>query len=457
MKKNIIIIVALLCSCGVAAAQSTLKTAYFMDRMTTRHDINPALMNESGFLAIPALGDFSIGLNSGLSIDDFIYPLDNGDFGLFLHPDVDSSDFIGGLKENNVTAQELKLTLFGMGFYGFGGYNTFNISVRENLSLNIKKSFFEFLAGSNSSTGAYDMSGTSLELMTWAEVGFGHSHRINDNLTVGVKLKYLAGAANVNLTLDQMQFEASEEQLMANIHATGNAAAMGMQFEGAFTDLAFDTFDYASASNGGFAVDFGATYEWEKLTIGVAMTDLGKINWSAPSSVELGASTSFTGFEDLDVTDVDNLQGNIEDQLNDLTDSFMDLSDDITLAAIDPYSTSLSAKLIVSAEYEVNSLLSAGVLSTTTFGTINSNEIMGVVTLRPSKWFNIAVSGTTSSLYGTYWGWAINYCPHYFINFFIGSDSMVTNVNSQYIPYDSTNLNLKMGLSIPLGKLHKVN
>ncbi len=452
MKKNIIIMAILLCFCTAVSAQSTLKTGYFMDRMSMRHEFNPAFSNEQGYFAIPALGDINFGVNSNMSLDDFLFPLESGELGLFAHPDVDQNAFLNNLSQDNLINQDLSLSILSTGFHAFGGYNTFDVSVRESFGINIQKSLFEFMVGANDN-GIYDMSGTTIDLMTWAEASIGHSRRINENITVGLKLKYLVGAANMNLTIDQLQFEATEEQVMVGFNTTGTVATAGMQFDGSLTDLAFDTFDYASASNSGFAVDLGATYEMDKFTFALALTDLGSINWSAPSTIEMGAETTFNGFNDLDIND---FSGSTEDQLDDLMDPFMDLGDSMELTPTASYKTSLDAKLNMSAQYDIFDCLSAGAIYSATFSSSTIHELMGVVTYTPAPWFSIALSGTTSS-YGTYWGWALNYCPHYFLNFFIGSDCMITKVTPQFIPYSSTNLNLKFGLSIPLGHRHTAN
>lgn len=441
----------LLCSLGVASAQTTLKSAYFMDRMTTRHKINPALMSEYGYFALPALGDINVGINSNLSVDKLVFPLDNGDLGLFAHPDVDSSEFLSGLKDDNVISQELNLTLLSMGFYGFGGYNTIDLSVRETLDINIKKSLFEFLVGSDSGNSVYDMAGTSVDLNSWAELSFGHAHRINDHLTIGVKLKYLMGAATANVEIDKMTFESTSDHILIDAHASGPAAMVGMQLSGLMDDISFDTFDMASISNSGFAVDFGATYELNKFNFAIAMTDLGYINWTNPSTVETGVSSYFGGFEN---ADLDNFDESTEDQLNDFTSPFEEI-EDITFSPTDAYRTSLYAKLNIAAEYQICKTLSAGVLYTSTFGPTTTTELMLAATYSPATWFDIALSGTTSS-YGTYWGWALNFCPRA-INFFIGMDRMVASITPQGVPYSSSNLNLKMGLSIPLGKIHTAN
>ncbi len=450
MKKNIIIMLLAICSLGAASAQTTLKTAYFMDRMPSRHEFNPALMNEYGYFSIPAIGDINVGINSNLSIDKLLFPLDDGSLATFAHPDVDSEKFIKSLNKNNSISQNLSLSLLGFGFHGFGGYNTFDLSIREKVTLNLPRSLFEFLVGEGDNS-SYQMGGTSIDLNSWAELSFGHSHRINDNLVIGAKVKYLVGAANVNVAIDKMDFVSNSSNLMLDINAVGSAAITGMPMIGKFDDLSFDEFNLDGGLNTGLGIDLGATYQWEKFNFSLAITDLGYIKWNSASTTSLGDSINFTGFTGIDF---DDFEGSTEDQMDKFEDFGADFGDaEFKEAAA--HTTYLDANLNIAAEYSVFDTLSAGAIWTTTFGPVTTNEFMLVGTYSPARWFDIALSGTTSS-YGTYWGFAINLCPR-FINLYIGTDCMIQGVNTSFIPYNSTNFNLKFGLNIPLGGLHAAN
>lgn len=444
---------ALLCSFGVASAQSTLKTAYFMDRMPMRHKLNPALMSEYGYFSIPILGDVNVSVNSNLSIDKFLYPMSDGTLGLFAHPSINSSDFLDGLRSNNVIKENLNLTLFGFGFHSENAYNTFDVSLRQNATVNLPISLFEFIVGADDGISVYDMSGTSINTTAWAEFAYGHSRRINDRLTVGIKVKYLSGLATADFTLDDMNFKATADNLALSAYGTGNVSIIAMPLVGSFDDLSLSDFDLSAGLNHGFGLDLGATYEWKKFNFSMALTDLGFIRWANPSSISAGDSVEFNGFSGLDFDDFD---GSTEQDLE-VFENFGDALSNPEFTAKDKYTTWLSASLNIGAEYDVfgDNKLSAGLLSTTTFSTVTTTECMLAATYSPTSWFDIALSGTVSS-FGPYWGFAMNICPRW-INFYIGADSMVTNITPQGVPYSSSNLNLKFGLSIPLGKIKDVN
>ena len=68
---------------------------------------------------------------------------------------------------------------------------------------------------------------------------------------------------------------------------------------------------------------------------------------------------------------------------------------------------------------------------------------------RPVKWFEATLSYSfIHSKFKTY-GIALNFSPSW-INFFIGSDYMLTKVTPQCLPVSGNAMNLYMGVSVPL-------
>ena len=55
-----------------AAAQTELTTSYFLESSTSRHDINPALLDKP-FVSMPIfMGDFNIGTTGNLGLKNFV-------------------------------------------------------------------------------------------------------------------------------------------------------------------------------------------------------------------------------------------------------------------------------------------------------------------------------------------------------------------------------------------------
>ncbi len=448
MKKNIIIAALSLCSLvAVAQTSSSLRTGYFLDRMTMRHTLNPALVNDYGYVSIPALGNISLGVNSNLGLSTFLYPTSDGTLNTFLHSDVSKSEVLDQLNSTNTIEETFEMALLSSGFFAFGGYNTFDVSLKQSANISLPEGLFTFLKGGNTSS---DMSGLGVAANAYVEVALGHARKIDDKLTAGVKLKTLLGGATADVVIDKLLLTTNEDVWTLAAEASGEVAALGVPVEIENDELVFNTDDYGYSLGGaGFAIDLGATYVGliENLTLSAAITDLGFINWNNVSQIGIvGGEAELVNYNN--EIDVENL----EDELEVITDKLNEMM------VVESGSTSSSSKMLattftVGAEYELlDGKITTGLLSTTRVGGGYSTfaELMAVVNLCPVDCFNVAISGSVSNL-GTYWGWVLNYAPRYFLNFFIGTDCMVSNVNSQFIPVNNVNVNLNLGFNIPIG------
>ena len=70
MKHNIkyILSVCIGIALTMGLSAQTLNSSYFMEKMTKRNQLNPALKTPNGYVSFPALGNFYLGVNSNLEI-----------------------------------------------------------------------------------------------------------------------------------------------------------------------------------------------------------------------------------------------------------------------------------------------------------------------------------------------------------------------------------------------------
>ena len=179
-----------------------MRTTYFMQTSDLRHEMNPALLDHA-YMSMPLLGNINIGTTGNFGAKTFIfdmqptwqgYGIDGHTRTTFMHPDVSASEFLNGLKDNNRLNVNFKYQLFSFAFKAFGGFNSVEANVRSNTSVNLPKSLFEFMKTAGDKTD-YDISNLGARSETFAEIGLGHSHKINEKWTVGGKVKILVGGA----------------------------------------------------------------------------------------------------------------------------------------------------------------------------------------------------------------------------------------------------------------------
>ena len=116
-------------------------------------------------------------------------------------------------------------------------------------------------------------------------------------------------------------------------------------------------------------------------------------------------------------------------------------------------SSPLGATMYLGAEYSMPFYrpMSAAILYGKRFGKFGGwNDVKGYVNVAPVKWFEASVNGGFST-FGASWGWMLNFHPAG-VNFFIGSDYMITKVTPQFIPVNKLNAHVNLGLNFALGK-----
>ena len=449
------IILATLITINVGA--QTAKSAYFMEGTFHNMQLNPAMKAERNFISFPILGNTGISFNGNVGLSDFLYPYGDNELVTFMHKSVDADKFLNGISSTSKIGMNLDMTLFAMGFRAFGGYNTLNITMRSQTGLNLPKGLFEFMK-KGFSREEYSFSGLNINSMNYAAITIGHSREIIKNLRLGVNLKYLIGLGYANLKVEKMKLSLHNDAWIAESYASGTIATIGEANWELDENGQIDDFDmqFNSPKASGFAIDFGATYDFKDyvdgLKLSASIVDLGFINWKHTIKAKtLDKKVVFDGFKEIDV---DDFETTVEDQMDAIIDDaeeMIELYPDGKKAT--SKSTSLAATMYLGAEYEMPFYkpLSAGILYSNRFGDeMGWYDVRGFLTVSPLKWFEASVNCGVST-YGTGLGWMLNFHPAGF-SFFLGSDFMITKVTPQFIPSNNMNASVTMGISIPFGK-----
>lgn len=432
----------------------TAKSAYFMDGTFHNFRINPAMKAERGFFSL-ALGNMSIATSGNVGVSHFLYP-DGDQLTTFMSGKVDQDEFLGRLPEYARLGMNFDETLFGLGFRLLGGYTSFSVSLHSNTSMALPKGFFEF-AKKGLQDQHYNFSGINMHSMNYAAATLGYSREVYKGLRVGVNLKYLMGLAYTDFTFDRFNIELSEDRWRIEGHAQAQAA-LGSEVYFEDEDASLDALrmgPLASAAKG-FAVDLGVVYDMKEfvpgLTVSASVVDLGSINWQYMMSIENnGEPICWEGLKD---ANIDNMGTALEEELEKLGEKAEKIMD-LEVNDIHSESTKLGATMYVGAEYNMPFYkpLSVAMLYGKRFSPYaysGWDDIRGFVNIAPLKWFE-ASANVGYSTFGTSLGWMLNFHPAG-INFFVGSDYMITKVTPQFIPVNNLNSHVTLGVNLALGK-----
>lgn len=464
-KCKYILAVGLLASAGSMTAQE-LNSAYFTQDYKFRHDLNPAFGNDQNYISIPILGNLNVKEQGNFGIGDILFqnPVTGKYDRTFMHPDVPTSEALKGFVDGkNRINSDVRITLLSAGFKSFGGYNTIEINERTSMGLYLPGDLFRFAKNMTNDNYSFDFGARAV---SFAEIAFGHSRNINDDLRVGAKLKFLLGVGRADLTVKNLQanltgntWTLTSGEALAEVNMKGIVFVDDTEDEynngtkNVHVDLGETDVDGAGISGFGLGIDLGAEYDLnavvEGLKVSAALTDLGFISWSNNHVLKQKKSTfTFDGFHDIAVKD----EGGTGTPFDDQSDAYGDqLSDFINLTNEGDQgskSTMLAATANLGVEYQLPMYqqMSFGLLGQHHFaGEYSWTEARLSANWTPLKWLNGGVNFGVNT-FCTSAGWVLNIHPKA-VNFFIGMDHILGKQTKEGVPL-SSNASINLGLNV---------
>ena len=441
------------------------RTTYFMDGVSFKQKLNPALAPSRGFVNIPGLGAFNMGISSN-SISSYYLSdiLNNSSSADYFTTD----KFINQLKENNRLNMSVATDLASVGWWGGDGFWNVNLSLKLDVDANVKRDVFEFMRAahglSNQSwvNANLHTSGLQANINSYMEAGVGYTRPFGDRLVLGAKVKLLFGIADINMKVDEITMKTNLHNIAANQDwstiteeqlqkVTGKAIIKARaEVKGSMAGLSFVTdnnkyVDNIEHSGGGglagfgAAVDLGAAYKLGRdFTLSAALLDLGFISWGQGSTIH-GVS-DFNREYDFDGVHA----GQHRQEFRKTIESGEIFNSDLwNLKAQESKSrtTSLRTTMVLGAQYKLlNDKLTVGALSTTRLGEVNTQSEL---TLAGNYSFNshigIALSYSMLQSQGKGLG----------LGFKLGPVTLATDY--MYFGQDTRTVSGMIGISIPLG------
>lgn len=450
---------------GGAAVAQNLNSAYFTDQYAFRHTMNPAYGDEQSYVSIPALGNISASLQGNFGYEDVV--MKNPRYGIdsdkkmttFMNPYISDGKALDGFSTgNNRLVGDVNVAILSAGFKAFGGYNT--IELNSKLSFGMAMPYELFAFARNTGNKTYDIGDINVHAQSYAELAFGHSHKINDKLRVGAKLKFLFGLGRADFQFKDVKADlAATNKWTVSGDALAQVSVQGFKYkmkkedykqEGAGQYDKIDDVDVDGYGLSGFgmAVDLGAIYKInDDWTLSASILDLGFIRWKNNVQAEnKEKSFEFAGFHDTSVKDNGgNTVDNQADKYNDQITDFVNLQDKGDNGG---RTTGIGATLNVGCEYTlpVYRKMSFGLLSSTRIkGAYSWTEGRLSANWKPLKWLdggvNFAVNSFAASM-----GYVLNIHPKGY-NFYVGMDHVLGKMSKEGIPL-SSNASVTVGMSV---------
>ena len=461
-----------------------VNTNYFIENSPIRHTLNPSFQPDADlYIGLPVVGlsQFNVGNNS-LTLKDIIYN-SAGQTITFLNPNGNVDKFFNTLNPSTVIRANFQTNLLSIGFRKKDNYWTISLTEKMDGMVSVPKDLFKllFYGTPDSIKNSYNLATLQTDASIYTEAAFGFSRKVDNNLTLGGKIKFLIGSVNISNTNQRLDLEAG----IGNWNINGNGsvnysgpfqATIGSQFQSISISNPAKTSDWLMPAGLGAGIDLGLNYKFENhITLSAALIDLGFINWYRNTkNVNYNVNFNFNGFKQFDSNSITS----VADFYNKLTSGTF-LTDSLLTAlkssanltqSNSSYTTATTAKLNLGFEYNMlDDKLSAGLLSHTQFfkNTV-TEEITASVIAKPAKWLNASLSysffnGQFSSIgvgFGVkrgfvHWFVSADYIPFQKVTVPLSSPIL----SSIAVPYNTKDYNLSAGINLvfntPANKLRK--
>ena len=333
-------------------------TLYFMNSLPQVTYLNPASVPRYKFsVGLPGSSVFALYGNNGFTYNDFAVK----EGGLVK---ADLNKLYNAMPDKNYinVAQQADLFRFSMKVNP-RIYLTFHTSEKTYTSTMIPKEVAGvFINGTIAYVNNTAELAPRAESMTYIESAISSSYKVNKDLTVGLRLKVLKGAANFTTKIAKMDLSIDDTYAIT-VRADGDVRTSGLQV---LEDNSDDLEGYLSdnwedyLSNSGFGFDLGATYKIkDRLTVGLSLVDIGSIKWKNdlygyrldPSR----ATYTFRGFDLERILDGDT--DYIDTEIDSIESRFR-----LQESTVDAYSTPLPTKIYLSGSYQLRRNFNAGLL-----------------------------------------------------------------------------------------------
>ncbi len=455
---------AFFAGCAAFANAQDLRTGYFSDHFLYRHDLNPAIANDSSYFSIPVVGNVNLSMMGNFGYNDLVhknplYPEEsNKKMTSFLNPYL-SNPLKGFASGNNKVNGDVKLTVLSVGFKKWQGYNTVELNVRGQANIRAPFKLFQFAA--ETANDHYAIGDINASAQAFTELSFGHSRQFDRKLRLGAKLKLLVGLADVNLQMKDVDAQLNHtDHWTVNANAESHVSMKGFKYisktkeynasPGTYEHVRDVDMGSIGISGFGAAIDAGALYKVnDDLTVSASVRDLGAIFWSNDYYATNDANSfTFDGFHD--VTMGSDSPGVLDDKADKYTDQLLDFTNLRDKGDKGSRVTGLGATVMAGCEYIIPTfrILKVGLLGT---GRINGPYSWGEARLSgnisPVKWFDGSVSLAINN-YSANFGFLANVHTKGF-NFFLGMDSLLGKLSKEMIPL-SSNGGVSLGFNVIL-------
>lgn len=436
MRKYIFVIISIF---SLSLNAQNIYSGYHSNAFILNSNSNPASFPEAKtIIGFPALSHFSLGLQSPLSFNELFEKGEDDSLRLNI-PSVPS--FLGN---EDVLLLNARNQLFYLGFKVGKKKKIFvyiGDEIVADLGLKLSSNIVNYLTHGNAQflNRQMNFKDERIGMSVYNSFYIGASTSITDKLNIGTRIKSLNGISNVfteSLNLNLYTDSTSLPIFQSTILADFDILTSGL------------TSSLDPLLNSGFAIDFGASYKYnKKFEFSVALNDLGSINWATENN-EFYSTEGESEFVIDGLTESSTTDDNLDVQLEEILDSLVTIVRPIKTTG--SYNTKLNPSVFIGVAYTLNKRHSFSLLF---HSRKNLDSFLNVINL--GYQFQVAES---LELLGSYQnfnglsnvGTGFVWSPGVFQIHLILDNILASDL------FDAKNLFLQLGFSLQFGKNHNV-
>lgn len=423
-------------------------TLYNLNETAQAHYLNPAFRTKAKVYVSFPIGIQSFGVsNSGFKLNDLLQTRPQDD-SLVLNPAMTISKMAKRNYLNVESYNEIFAFAFGVkdNYFSFGVTNKFHSSLIYPKDLLV----FGFEGNGKSLLGQRaSLDGMGINLISYMEYAVGYNRKMNEKLTVGGRIKFLSGIANVHMEKSELGITTNAETFALTIDGSVAVNTSGIKpFYDSLTPSNYNPSKKAfNFSNRGFALDLGVNYQLtEKIRLSASVIDLGSIQWKTENANFTSSSVNYT-FNGVYVNDfLNDSTTTFGDKLSDTLQSLFSQQEDAS-----SYRTGLYTRFYVGGNYAFHKSFNVGA---TLFNEIfNSKYRAGLLlsaNVKVNNWFAATVNYSmyARSFTNLGFGFTVKGGP---VQWFVVSD----NVLGFMFPQASKNFHFSTGFNLLIGNTDK--
>ncbi|MFC1732753.1 DUF5723 family protein [candidate division KSB1 bacterium] len=258
----------------------TDRTKYFLESIPQANYSNPANVPDAKYyIAIPGLSSHYLSFkNSGFTYEDILSRRDDDSL------ELTTNKFLNSLSEKNTLSFNQSAEILAFGFRARKSYFYFNITEKFSSNMKYPKELFNLLLNGNYQYIGEEVSleGIGLNLNVYNEFALGFSREINKRWTIGTRIKYLIGIANIWTEESDLKLYTGTADEAYTMRATSNII-INTAVPGTLSKISdsIGEFEFSDfTKNSGFALDLGGKFKLnEKFTFSASVIDFGYIKW----------------------------------------------------------------------------------------------------------------------------------------------------------------------------------